>query len=162
MPYTPYQSQVFNDQSKVCPILLTSLVPLKIIKGAGHEHIALPAGENALTADFHTTRTKTATSPTHITSGFYKIVAGKERPASYTYEETKYVLEGQIDVLDEATGITHHLVPGDFAFFYVGSKVKFSTKSLGLAFYAVTRPLRTPHVNLLAHEDVAGKGKARL
>lgn len=27
---------------------------------------------------------------------------------------------------DEATGITHHLVPGDFAFFHVGSKVKVS------------------------------------
>ena len=25
---------------------------------------------------------------------------------------------------DEATGVTHHLVPGDFAFFHVGSKVK--------------------------------------
>lgn len=27
-------------------------------------------------------------------------------------------------VQDEATGITHHLTPGDFAFFHVGSKVK--------------------------------------
>ncbi|RDW76519.1 uncharacterized protein DSM5745_06511 [Aspergillus mulundensis] len=134
------------------PLSTSPLVPLTVIKGAGHEFIQLPAGENAITADFHSTRTKTE-SPAHITSGFYKIEAGAQRPAHYTYEETKYVLSGQIDVLDEATGITHHLVPGDFAFFYVGSKVKFSTKSQGLAFYAVTRPIRSPHVNLLGREE---------
>ncbi|KAL4927334.1 uncharacterized protein BDV17DRAFT_267415 [Aspergillus undulatus] len=131
----------------------TPLVPLTIIKGAGHEHIQLPSGENAITADFHSTRTQTEAQPAHLTSGFYKIEAGPQRPAHYTYEETKYVLSGQIDVLDEATGVTHHLVPGDFAFFYVGSKVKFSTKSQGLAFYAVTRPIRSPHVNLQGREE---------
>jgi hypothetical protein len=31
---------------------------------------------------------------------------------------------------DEATGITHHLVQGDFAFFHVGSKVKVCHDSL--------------------------------
>ncbi|KAJ5948633.1 hypothetical protein N7454_001940 [Penicillium verhagenii] len=162
-----------------------NLVPLTIIKGAGHEFIPLPQGENATTADFHSIRTKTE-SPAHITSGFYKIEAGPQRPAHYTFEESKYVLSGQIDILvcsllrfqtkmqnnqmnllytdihfplkDEATGITHHLVPGDFAFFHVGSKVKFSTKSAGLAFYVVTRPVRTPHPNLLNREE----GKARL
>ncbi|KAL4959391.1 ankyrin repeat-containing domain protein [Aspergillus stella-maris] len=138
-------------------VLSSSLVPLTVIKGAGHEFIQLPKGENALTADFHSTRTKTDSSPTHITSGFYKIEVGPHRPAYYTYEETKYVLAGQIDVLDEATGITHHLVPGDFAFFYVGSKVKFSTKSHGLAFYAVTRPFRSPHVNLVERDDAKSK-----
>jgi hypothetical protein len=115
--YTSHEYQLFTDSfinSALYPTLpsppgltqplslkttVSALVPLTIIKGAGHEHIALPAGENALAADFYTTRTKTTTSPTHITSGFYNIVPGKERPASYTYEEMKYVLEGQIDVL---------------------------------------------------------------
>ncbi|KAF4994617.1 hypothetical protein FGRMN_5662 [Fusarium graminum] len=129
-----------------------NLVPLTVIKGAGHEFIPLPQGENATTADFHSIRTKTE-SPAHITSGFYKIEAGPERPAHYNFEETKYVLSGQIDVLDEATGITHHLVPGDFAFFHVGSKVKFSTQSQGFAFYAVTRPVRAPHPNLQGREE---------
>lgn len=72
-------------------------------------------------------RTKTQDSPTYLTSGFYKITAGPARPAHYTFEETKYVLSGQIDVLDQATGITHHLVPGDFAFFHVGSQVEVSS-----------------------------------
>ncbi|KAH7388824.1 hypothetical protein BKA66DRAFT_489981 [Pyrenochaeta sp. MPI-SDFR-AT-0127] len=131
------------------------LVPLTIIKGAGHEFITLPQGENATVADFHSIRTQTQDSPSYLTSGFYKIEAGPARPAHYTFEETKYVLSGQIDILDEATGITHHLVPGDFAFFYVGSKVQFSTKSNGLAFYAVTRPIRAPHSNLKGREEDA-------
>ncbi|KAK6215212.1 hypothetical protein QIS74_08231 [Colletotrichum tabaci] len=135
------------------PTVSEPIVPLTIIKGAGHEFIPLPEGENATVADFHSIRTKTTSSPAHFTSGFYKIVAGPSRPAHYTFEETKYVLSGQIDILDEATGITHHLVPGDFAFFHVGSKVKFSTKSEGLAFYAVTRPIRVPHPNLQGREE---------
>ena len=77
---------------------MSNIVPLTVIKGAGHEFIPLPKGENATTADFHSIRTKTE-SPAHITSGFYKIEAGPERPASYTFEETKYVLNGQIDIL---------------------------------------------------------------
>jgi hypothetical protein len=75
-----------------------NLVPLTVIKGAGHEFIPLPQGENATTADFHSIRTKTE-SPAHFTSGFYKIEAGPARPALYNFEETKYVLNGQIDVL---------------------------------------------------------------
>lgn len=71
------------------------------------------------------------------------------------------MLNGQIDILDVATGITHHLVPGDFAFFHVGSKVEFSTKSNGLAFYAVTRPVKTPHPNLKDREEDI-KAKSRL
>ncbi|RSM06000.1 hypothetical protein CDV31_009334 [Fusarium ambrosium] len=124
-----------------------NLVPLTIVKGAGHEFIPLPQGENATTADFHSIRTKTTDSPTHLTSGFYKIVAGKA-------DLLIILLRRQsTSSVDEATGITHHLVPGDFAFFHVGSKVQFSTKSEGLAFYAVTRPVRTPHPNLQGREE---------
>jgi len=31
-----------------------TLVPLTVIKGAGHEFIPLPKGDNATVADFHT------------------------------------------------------------------------------------------------------------
>ena len=79
-------------------IVSERLVPLTVIKGAGHEFIPLPDGMNGTTADFHSIRTQTE-SPSHFTSGFYKIVAGPERPAHYNFEETKYVLNGQIDIL---------------------------------------------------------------
>ncbi|KAH7409839.1 hypothetical protein DE146DRAFT_327884 [Phaeosphaeria sp. MPI-PUGE-AT-0046c] len=141
-----------------------SPVPLTVIKGAGHEYIQLPPNDHATVADFHSIRTQTSSTPTYLTSGFYKITPGPPKPAAYDFEETKYVLSGQIDVLDEATGITHHLTAGDFAFFYVGSKVQFSTKSEGMAFYAVTRPVRAEHGNLVARvrEDEKAVGKARL
>lgn len=77
----------------------SKLVPLTVVKGAGFEHIPLPNGENATVADFHTTRTRTSDSPTYVTSGFYKIVAGPARPAHYAFEEAKYVLQGQVDIL---------------------------------------------------------------
>ncbi|KAF2451732.1 hypothetical protein P171DRAFT_478758 [Karstenula rhodostoma CBS 690.94] len=129
-------------------------VPLTVIKGAGNEYIPIPEGESATLADFHSTRTQTKDNPSYLTSGFYRIQAGAARNAGpYAYEETKYVLTGQIDVLDEATGVTHHLVPGDFAFFHVGAKVQFSTQSEGLAFYAVTRPITKQHPGLKGREE---------
>ncbi|KAK3049395.1 hypothetical protein LTR09_009314 [Extremus antarcticus] len=132
-----------------------SAVPLTVIKGAGNEHIPIPNGESAIVADFHSVRTKTNDTPTYLTSGFYKIQAGPTRDIpTYDYEETKYVLSGQIDVLDEATGVTHHLVAGDWAFFHVGSKAKFSSKSGGTAFFAVTRAIITQHPGLKGREEV--------
>jgi uncharacterized cupin superfamily protein len=120
----------------------------------------LPSGPSVQDLTGQSIRTSTTDSPSYLTSGFYKIEKGKAYPLDYTCEETKYVISGQIDVLDEATGVTHHLVPGDFAFFYVGSKVQFSTKSAGLAFYAVTRPVKAAHPNLAGREeDVKSKSK---
>ncbi|KAL2203594.1 hypothetical protein CC79DRAFT_1311454 [Sarocladium strictum] len=138
-----------------------NLVPLDVIKGAGSEHIPLPEGQNATVADFHSIRTKTTDSPTWLTSGFYKITAGPPSPLHYTCEETKYILSGQLDILDLATGVQHHLVPGDFVFFHVGSKVEFSTKSDALAFYAVTRPVKAAHPNLKGREEYS-KSKSKL
>jgi hypothetical protein len=82
-------------------------VPLTVVKGAGHEFIPLPQGENATVADFHSIRTKTGDSPSYFTSGFYKIEAGPARPASYNFEETKYVLNGQIDILVRVSVTVH-------------------------------------------------------
>ncbi|KAF5664687.1 hypothetical protein FHETE_6958 [Fusarium heterosporum] len=139
-------------------LTLSKIVPLTIIKGAGHEQIEIPEGDCAVVADFHSIQTQTTDKPAYLTTGFYRVVPGPTRYGSYDYEETKYVLRGQIDVTDEATGITHHLVAGDWAFFHVGSKAQFSTKSEGLAFYAVTRKANdTPHINLKGREESTSK-----
>jgi uncharacterized cupin superfamily protein len=99
-------------------------------------------------------RTQTTDSPTYITSGFYRVQAGPVRDIpQFESEESKYVLNGQIDVLDEATGIMHHLVAGDFAFFHKGSKAQFSTKSGGTAFFVVTRPIVAQHPGLKGREE---------
>jgi ethanolamine utilization protein EutQ (cupin superfamily) len=120
-------------------------------------------GSQSSNIPFLSIRTQTTDSPAYLTSGFYKIEAGPSKPAHYNFEESKYVLSGQIDILDEATGVTHRLVAGDFAFFHVGSKVQFSTKSSGMAFYVVSRPVRAPHHNLKDREEnVKGKSGSRL
>lgn len=48
---------------------------------------------------------------------------------------------------DEATGITHHLVPGDFAFFHVGTKVKVCHN---LRFPYLTRSEQLPDIALFS------------
>ncbi|CAN9093515.1 unnamed protein product [Alternaria alternata] len=138
----------------LCSDLSQKYVPLTIIKGAGQEYIPIPDGESAMVADFHSIRTQTTDSPTYITSGFYRVQAGPVRDIpQFESEESKYVLNGQIDVLDEATGIMHHLVAGDFAFFHKGSKAQFSTKSGGTAFFVVTRPIVAQHPGLKGREE---------
>ncbi|WVW81089.1 hypothetical protein I302_103080 [Kwoniella bestiolae CBS 10118] len=121
-------------------------VPLTIIKGASHAHLPLPQGENGTVGDILELQTNTKDEKCYITSGFYRIVAGPARPATYDFEEAKLVLRGEIDILDEATGVAHHTVPGDYIYFHVGSKVQFSSQSEGFAFYVVTRPTRNPHM----------------
>ena len=79
---------------------MSSLVPLTVYKGAGHEHIPFNTSSPTpthITADFHSIRTKTE-APAYVTSGFYKVEAGPTLSAHYGFEEAKYVLSGQIDV----------------------------------------------------------------
>jgi uncharacterized cupin superfamily protein len=74
------------------------IVPLTIIKGAGHEHIPIPEGECAIIADFHSIKSQSSHSTPYLTTGFYRVVPGPTRYGEYDYEETKYVLKGQIDI----------------------------------------------------------------
>jgi hypothetical protein len=39
---------------RITHVVSGNLVPLTVIKGAGHEFIPLPQGDNATVADFHT------------------------------------------------------------------------------------------------------------
>lgn len=77
----------------------SALVPLTVYKGAGHEHVPFAAnGSPHITADFHSIRAQTESSPAYVTSGFYKVEAGPKLSAHYTFQEAKYVLSGQIDI----------------------------------------------------------------
>jgi hypothetical protein len=142
--FITYSRKLYRTTSSNLFLVSGKIVPLTIIKGAGHEHIPIPEGDCAIVADFHSIKSQRADSTPYLTTGFYRVVPGPTRYGSYDYEETKYVLRGQIDVTvralvsevlvidktnniqDEATGITHHLVTGDWAFFHVGSKAQVS------------------------------------
>lgn len=92
--------------------MLTSLVsnnkivPLTIIKGAGHEHIPIPEGECAIIADFHSIKSQSSHSTPYLTTGLYRVVPGPTRYGEYDYEETKYVLKGQIDITVRSQSIS--------------------------------------------------------
>ena len=46
----------------------------------------------------------------------------------------KIILDGEFDISDE-TGQTVHATKGDVFYFPKGAKIKFETKTFGLAFY---------------------------
>lgn len=88
------------------PVSSNKIVPLTIIKGAGHEHIPIPEGECAIIADFHSVKSQSSHSTPYLTTGFYRVVPGPTRYGEYDYEETKYVLKGQIDIT-----VSYHQLP---------------------------------------------------
>ena len=86
------------------------IVPLTIIKGAGHEHIPIPEGECAIIADFHSIKSQSSHSTPYLTTGFYRVVPGPTRYGDYDYEETKYVLKGQIDITVRSMSISESVL----------------------------------------------------
>jgi uncharacterized cupin superfamily protein len=73
-----------------------------------------------------------------ITCGLFKQGAGEPCPYIYEAEEYKILLEGELSVTNES-GEVYDLKPGDGLFFGKGEKVKFSSRSFGLAFYGAQR-----------------------
>ncbi len=73
-----------------------------------------------------------------LTCGLFKQEAGEPCPYTYEAEEFKILLEGEMSVTNDR-GETYDLKPGEVLFFGKGEKVKFSSKSHGLAFYVAQR-----------------------
>lgn len=73
-----------------------------------------------------------------ITCGLFKQEAGDPCPYTYEAEEFKILLDGELSVTNDR-GETFDLKPGEILFFGKGEKVKFSSKSGGLAFYVAQR-----------------------
>ena len=73
-----------------------------------------------------------------ITCGFFKMEAGNPLEYTYSYDECKIMLEGEM-TLSEDNGKTITLKPGDVVFFDSGTKITFSSKSSGKGFYVGQR-----------------------
>jgi uncharacterized cupin superfamily protein len=73
-----------------------------------------------------------------MTCGLYRQEVGDPCPYNYETEEFKMLLEGEMSVTNDR-GETYELKPGEILFFSKGEKVKFSSKSSGLAFYVAQR-----------------------
>ncbi|KIV90705.1 hypothetical protein B0A52_06818 [Exophiala mesophila] len=94
----------------------------------------LIANENAFLGDVFTTDD----SEKPMSAGIYRLEKGTPLVYTYTYHETKIILEGEFDITDE-TGQTVHAVAGDVFYFPKGSVITFTTNSYGLAFYTGQR-----------------------
>ena len=77
-----------------------------------------------------------AASP--ITCGLFRMERGKPLEYTYSYDECKILLEGEMTV-QESGGESVQARAGDVLFFSKGTKVTFSSGSSGLAFYCGQR-----------------------
>ena len=79
-----------------------------------------------------------ASSP--ITGGFFKMEAGNPLEYTYSYDECKIMLEGEMTIVEDG-GDTIEVKPGDVVYFDAGTKVTFSSKTSGKAFFVGQRKL---------------------
>jgi ethanolamine utilization protein EutQ (cupin superfamily) len=75
-----------------------------------------------------------------ITGGFFRMEAGNPLEYTYSYDECKIMLEGEMTIT-ESGGETVNLKPGDVIYFDSGTTVTFSSQSSGTAFYVGQRKL---------------------
>ena len=73
-----------------------------------------------------------------ITAGFFRMEAGNPLEYTYSYDECKIMLEGEMTIT-EVGGETVSLKPGDVIYFDAGTKVVFSSETSGTAFYVGQR-----------------------
>jgi len=73
-----------------------------------------------------------------MTAGLYLDEAGPALHYTYTYEELKYILEGEFHLTD-GTGQKVVAKKGDLMYFPKGSQIKFETPELGLGLYCGQR-----------------------
>ena len=73
-----------------------------------------------------------------ISGGFFRMEAGNPLEYTYSYDECKIMLEGEM-TLTEKDGETVAMKPGDVVYFDAGTTIIFSSKSSGTAFYVGQR-----------------------
>ena len=75
-----------------------------------------------------------------ITCGFFRMDSGNSLEYTYSYDECKIMLEGEM-TLTEKGGQTVNMKPGDVVYFDSGTTITFTSDSSGLAFYVGQRKL---------------------
>ncbi len=75
-----------------------------------------------------------------ITCGFFRMEKGNPLEYTYTYDETKIIVAGEMTI-SEANGETVNVKPGDVLYFAKGAKITFSSQSFGVGFFCGQRQL---------------------
>lgn len=73
-----------------------------------------------------------------MTSGFFRLEKSKPLSYTYTYDEMKIIVEGEMHIMDE-TGNTVKAVQGDVLFFEKGSRITFDSPDYGIGFFCGLR-----------------------
>ncbi|MCP9002012.1 cupin domain-containing protein [Pseudarthrobacter sp. RMG13] len=68
-------------------------------------------------------------------AGFFELKESEPLVYTYTYDETKVVIQGEFILTDQATGEVTHAKERDVLFFPKGTTVKFETPEYGLGFF---------------------------
>lgn len=111
---------------------------MKYFAGAQSKDIASLGIEGVNASLQDTVSSNNDASP--ITCGFFKMEAGNPLEYTYSYDECKIMLEGEM-TLSEENGETVTMKPGDVVYFDKGTKITFSSNSSGTAFYVGQRKL---------------------
>lgn len=72
-------------------------------------------------------------------SGFFELNAGQALVYEYTYDEMKFVVEGEFHLTDMATGEVTVARERDILFFPKGTTVRFETPEYALGFFTGDR-----------------------
>ena len=75
-----------------------------------------------------------------ISCGLFRMEAGEPLVYTYTYDEAKVILDGEMTIAEEG-GETFTAGPGDVVYFDEGAKITFTSDSSGLGFYCGQRAL---------------------
>ena len=111
---------------------------MKVFAGAQSKDIASLGIEGINASLQDTIASSNEAAP--ITCGFFKMEAGNPLEYTYSYDECKIMLEGEM-TLTEENGETVTLTPGDVVYFDSGTKITFSSNSSGKAFFVGQRKL---------------------
>ncbi len=73
-----------------------------------------------------------------IVCGIFRIEKGAPLEYTYTYDDVKIILEGEMTISEEG-GATIEAKPGDIFLYEEGAKITFASNSSGLGFYCGQR-----------------------
>jgi ethanolamine utilization protein EutQ (cupin superfamily) len=73
-----------------------------------------------------------------VVCGFFRMEKGAPLEYTYTYDDIKIILEGEMTVSEE-NGKTIEAKPGDVFLYKKGAKITFASNSSGLGFYCGQR-----------------------
>ena len=94
------------------------------------------AGVNAYLSDIVTSNDPNAP----ITCGLFRMEKGNPLTYTYTYDEAKIIIEGEMSI-SEKDGETFDAVAGDIIYFAKGATITFTSNSYGVGFICGQRAI---------------------